>query len=938
MGFTLGRNRTSGPAAASGYDAFISYSHQHDGVIGPALQAGLERFAKPWYRMRGMKVFRDSANLAANPALWTSIEDALSSSAWFILLASVDAAGSAWVEREVEWWAAHRPPGRLLVVATSPGLAWDTQKRDWAPGAQVPPALRGLFSDEPLWVDLSDVRLDGHRPNIPPDYLAALAAPIRGVPKDTIIGEHLREHRRTMRLARSAVAVLSVLLLLAVAATVTAVGQRDNARTQATIATSREVAALAVANVTTHADVAQLLAVAAFRENDNPQTEGALLQAVAASPHLVRYLQADAQTTALAASADGSAVVAGTSDGHLVWFSLSSGLRAEVKARPDSITNVAISADGGSVVAADGSTAVLWRIGQGRPETIDAGHSVTSVAVSPSGRVTAVLDDVNTSSPTAVVGNGHPGGVRIGVSADYTSVAFPSDSSLSLTGPSQAEQRSLPSLRRTSQSSWSYLPAGSYILGTSANGNYEGFSKYGDVDLWPTTGSKSNISAGPIAPDGAAANLEIAPDGKKVALTASGTIYVADVSSGQPPTSSSAIPLTGGGNITAVRFLGGDDRLVSSSGSSIELWDLGQDSRLSRPTGVSIPDAGTVGTSPTLAFSPDGRWLAIVGGLDDGNVSLYLNEARPTMMASSTGTAAGLPLWEGDRLLFLGVSAGHLRLTSGNGGAAAGSWSVPATYAGTPTARLLPGATTLAAVDSDGGIGIYDLGTGQARQVYPDQRAIAASTLELWQADIRPDGGAAVLTEWSGDTFTSPPEPLKVVYVDLRTGVSHVVGSGGPEAAVFAGQRLLVQRRTGTLEIWDPAGAHLLQTVPGPAGFTPTLAVSPDGSLLARLTEDGTASITDLATGTVLATFTLPAPADSTAADPWSATTLAFTPDGQNLLSATSGGELIRWTVASAALIQNACATAGRNLTAAEWKEYVQSAPPSDLSCAGAHQ
>jgi hypothetical protein len=80
MGFTLGRNRTFDPAPAAGYDAFISYSQQHDGVTGPALQAGLERFAKPWYRIRGMKVFRDSANLAANPALWTSIEDALGSS------------------------------------------------------------------------------------------------------------------------------------------------------------------------------------------------------------------------------------------------------------------------------------------------------------------------------------------------------------------------------------------------------------------------------------------------------------------------------------------------------------------------------------------------------------------------------------------------------------------------------------------------------------------------------------------------------------------------------------------------------------------------------------------------------------------------------------------------------------------------------------------
>src|SRR5689334_8968308 len=112
-------------AAEPGYDAFISYSHQHDAVLAPALQTDLERFAKPWYRMRALRIFRDTANLAANPALWASVEDGLRSSQWFILLASADAAKSEWVNREVRWWVAHRSPDRLLVVGTGSGLKWD---------------------------------------------------------------------------------------------------------------------------------------------------------------------------------------------------------------------------------------------------------------------------------------------------------------------------------------------------------------------------------------------------------------------------------------------------------------------------------------------------------------------------------------------------------------------------------------------------------------------------------------------------------------------------------------------------------------------------------------------------------------------------------------------------------------------------------------------
>ena len=41
------------------YRAFISYSHAADGKLAPTLQAALQSFAKPWYRLRSIRVFRD---------------------------------------------------------------------------------------------------------------------------------------------------------------------------------------------------------------------------------------------------------------------------------------------------------------------------------------------------------------------------------------------------------------------------------------------------------------------------------------------------------------------------------------------------------------------------------------------------------------------------------------------------------------------------------------------------------------------------------------------------------------------------------------------------------------------------------------------------------------------------------------------------------------
>jgi len=42
--------------------AFISYTHAADGKLAPALQSGLEKFAKPWYKTRTPNIFRDEMN------------------------------------------------------------------------------------------------------------------------------------------------------------------------------------------------------------------------------------------------------------------------------------------------------------------------------------------------------------------------------------------------------------------------------------------------------------------------------------------------------------------------------------------------------------------------------------------------------------------------------------------------------------------------------------------------------------------------------------------------------------------------------------------------------------------------------------------------------------------------------------------------------------
>jgi hypothetical protein len=138
------------------YDAFISYSHAADGRLAPALQRAFHRFARPVFKVRALRVFRDKESLSANPALWGAIERALGQSAHFVLLASPDAARSQWVNREMQWWMENRSVSKLLIVLTAGEIVWDADKGDfdWDRTDALPGAVRGRVADEPLWVDL----------------------------------------------------------------------------------------------------------------------------------------------------------------------------------------------------------------------------------------------------------------------------------------------------------------------------------------------------------------------------------------------------------------------------------------------------------------------------------------------------------------------------------------------------------------------------------------------------------------------------------------------------------------------------------------------------------------------------------------------------------------------------------------------------------------
>ncbi|ACK86395.1 TIR domain-containing protein [Methylorubrum extorquens] len=240
--------------ALSAFDAFLSYSTALDGRLAPALQSGIERYAKPWHKLRACRVFRDTTNLNVSPDLWQAIEVALDRAPRLILLASPEAAGSKWVRKEVQHWLSRHDPSSLFLVLTGGEIAWDDEAADfdWERTDALPPTLAGVFQREPLFVDMRwarDPAVDLSLTNpLFAQAVLSLASPIRGMPMDELGGEAVRQFRATRRLATAAVAVVVCLGIAAAVAAWTAAREGGRANERAEEALRRESLRLAAAS------------------------------------------------------------------------------------------------------------------------------------------------------------------------------------------------------------------------------------------------------------------------------------------------------------------------------------------------------------------------------------------------------------------------------------------------------------------------------------------------------------------------------------------------------------------------------------------------------------------------------------------------------------------------------------------------------------------
>jgi WD40 repeat protein len=966
------------------YDLFISYSRdQLDRDVTVKLQNELQRFTRPWYRprTRTLRVFRDQTNLQASPDLWGTIEEAMSSSQWLFLVASPRSAQSAGVRRELTWWREHRGTANLGIALIDGELRWDEAANDFewpASTALSQEALGHAFETEPAWIDLRPVTLtdgaDRRRPRwfmrslADPrlqDATASLIAEVKQVPKDTLIGEHLRRSRQTRRAVTSALSTLAVLLAAAIVAAFIAVAQANRAIHQATISEAGQLAAIAETLTGSHLDLASLFAAEAYHLYPDPQTRAALFAAVTADPRLVRYLPATGGVSAMATSVAGHTAVAGTSGGDVLRWNLTDFRRSLVARLPAAISGVAVSADGDTIAAIDGSAALVWVSGAGvRRVPIPARWRTVAAGVSPSGRY-IVFSLTNSVKANSLLLIDEQTSRSVMAPADVNnpavSLSFDGETQLVILGAHGPWERlTVPSLTKVLASRADF-GAHDFAQTMSATGMYISFTNGGPpLNVWNTLTTPTPFY-GPLGAwevGDTPSALAVSADGRVAADADSGTIYVSDITSFKDASPSTLLSLPGNTTVNnnMLMFVGqSDNELLSASGSLVTLWDLSQYSRITSAAPAGILSGCNACAGPGIYSSPHGDHAIITSNFYGAGGTAMLISLPPAARSITTlpqngagNVTYGPALWSHDgrefSILTPSNGSGQIWSTAGKVGLVR-DWAtssemsaLPDTGSDAPVSMIsAAGGKEIIELDTVGNIIIRNSASGAVeRQVAGPVGPGAANPNSQYLAAADPKAKyAAVIVP----IFPNGGYSTRVDVVNIATGAITRVPGRAASGVAYDGEQLLIQRSSGTFEVRSADGRQLIRSFAGDMNATAGPAVNGAG-LAVEVNSNGTAFIFDIASGQEIGSITLPAGPRNVS------TSVAFTPDGKNLVSATEGiggsagtagiGHVTEWSFSPSLWSAVACASAGHTLTSAEWKEYVGPAGPgmpSRLAC-----
>ena len=727
------------------------------------------------------------------------------------------------------------------------------------------------------------------------------------------------------------------------AASTQAVEKKEQAEYQARVNLANALAVQSSALLEKRGELALLLALEAQGLFDTWPFRGALLTALEHHPYRVRFLTGHASVSFdMALSPDGSVLAVATELGPVHLYEVDSGASICVLSTGmRSLRSVAFSPDGKRLAAAGcakvaGEEAAMvvtmaeaealcvhwavtlwdWAAGQPVASSPASDDLIQSIAFSPDGALLAIGGCGESGSPRCRQGE------VILWDVERWEPAEP---------PLSAHAGLVYEV--------AFSPDGQTLATAGCGGRApDGWCDSGEAILWDVsallhTGSETGQVLHSLVGHGDEVyGLAFSPDGK-VLITGScdawtpndapgqGDILLWDVETGQRI----GQPLLGHPKtwVWSLAFSADGSTLASGGNGTVVLWDWAT----RRPIG--LPLTGHTGDVFSLAFSPDGRTLASSGrdrtvGLWDlagyGGIGSVLARGSPVtdLALSADGKTlavggcahrtGGLDCVEGMAHLWALADDAEGRLVARRIGE-------PLT--GFPrmvwSAALHSDGKTMALGGSDGTVRLWDI---RARKSI--REPLPAYCCNHWVLGLAFTSDGTVLASgstdgvihlWDAATWTPIGEPL----TGHTRGVVRLAFS--PD-----GQSLASASFDGTVRLWDvrtgqPVGLPLI----GHTGTVWSLAFSPDGQILASGSNgDQTIRLWEVATGK---------PIGGPLLTHTGVGGLAFSPDGQTLFSGGGDGVIRQWDVDPDSWPERACRAVGRNMTQAEWKEYMPGLP-----------
>ena len=740
---------------------------------------------------------------------------------------------------------------------------------------------------------------------------------------DASVADAERERRtqaRANRRLRMLLGGASLLLVAAVVAGLLALRESGRTRDAARTADAQRLGAQAL--VDERLDRSLLLAQAGRALDDSVATRGYLLSALVRHPAVLGVLEGDGDPLfGTALSPDGRILAAGDEDGtiYLIDTRTRERIGAPVQLEGDA-GSLDFSPDGSvlAVAGQPGETPGSRRVRVVDVATRKVVHEIEVGFAPPDPERLTTIDARFAEDGALLVGvnenwpewphppylrrydprTGEPLGpaVRLGSRSGIPARTVPARRDFLLySGPdtmSIVDAKTLRVRRR--------IPAGSWSAAVSPDGRNAALGQEdGSVSILDLrTGERRPLSG---RHEDRVQQEAFSPDGRTLVTTADdGRVLVWDLRSGAVRET-----LTGQtGPITSIR-INDDGRTLYTVGlhGRIYIWDIAADRRLGRGFQAHPPvPSGRSDHPPPLAVSPSGRIVAT--GLPEGGVRLH--------DAHSLRRLRDLPRLGGGPVRAVEFSPdGRTVAATGEGGAVEFRDPDTGRRVRPPLSGLRVPAQAMAfsadgervaVADLEGNLRMLEIGSGRVR------RAQRPGSFPV-HLSFSPDGGTLAIGLGEAGTELRDGRSLRVLArLRNRRGDADRWVQFSPDG------RLLAISSFGYTQLWDaesrrPVGAPL----GGHEGDVFNAEFSPDGEMLATSGFDGSVILWDVDSRRTLGK--LPGSLGFTSA--------RFTPDGRRLFKLSETGAAQRWEVSPNAWSRHACAVAGRELTRAEWQEFV---------------